>query len=274
MKKNFKKIELLYLIFFIFSFSLANYFHTNYKKKALTIDKQESAITVKEDLLLLFSLGQNRLFADLLWITTLLESDLKHYKKRDYNSWMYLRFLSIARLDPLFLRNYQFGGKYLSIVKDDLIGARDIFERGLEQYPEDYDLLFNGAFLYAFELGDFKNGLKLYEKLLEINKAPEFIKSLIPKLKFQTTGDLSLTYQVLKETLKTAEPGSTLYNKLNRDIYALKAQIDLDCLNNGKDNCSRYDEDGNPYLLKGNEYIAPKEFEKYQLHNPNKKKEE
>lgn len=270
MKKNFKHIEIFYLLVFIICISTANYFHFNFEKKEIIIDKQESAINLKEDLLLLFSIGQNRLLSDLLWITTLLESDLKHYKKRDYNSWLYLRFLSIANLDPLFLRNYQFGGQYLSIVKDDLYGAKEIFELGLKQYPNDYELLFNGGFLYAFELDDYENGLRLYNKLLETGKAPEFIKSLVPKLKYKTTGDLNTTYQVLKETLKTTIPNTSLYLKLKRDLYAIKADIDLECLNSGRDNCNNYDEDGNRYIFNGQKYTAPKDYQPYKLHQTKK----
>ena len=88
----------------------------------------------------MFSMGQKRVLADLIWIATLLESDVEHYKSDDLNSWMYLRFKTLFELDPSFLTGYRFAGKYLSIVKDDLEGAKEIFEQGLANYPQDYQL--------------------------------------------------------------------------------------------------------------------------------------
>lgn len=273
MKKNFKYIELSYLLIFVICICSANFLHFKFKKKQIVIDKQESAINLKEDLLLLFSIGQNRLLSDLLWITTLLESDLKHYKKRDYNSWLYLRFLSIANLDPLFLRNYQFGGQYLSIIKDDLYGAKEIFERGLSYYPNDFDLNFNAAFLYAFELVEPKRAIELYENLIRLNKAPKYIISIVNKLKYEKTGNIELAYELVKESLNRIEHGSKVYAKLKKDLYSIKATIDLKCLNNQKENCDKLDANGNEYIKDLNgKYKAQEVFEEYKINRRKKGK--
>lgn len=85
-------------------------------------------------------MGLTNFLADFIWVKTLLESDIEHYKKDDLNSWMYLRFKSIAHLDPWFYTNYIFGSIYLSVIKDDIKGASEFIQRGLEYFPEDKTL--------------------------------------------------------------------------------------------------------------------------------------
>tara|TARA_B100001971_G_scaffold213155_1_gene245500 strand:+ start:89049 stop:89867 length:819 start_codon:yes stop_codon:yes gene_type:complete len=255
-----------FLILWLLFFLTSNYLHFLEKKPIIKVSKQDSSINFNDDLINLFALGQQRLISNVFWISTLLESDLQHYKKKDLNNWLFLRFNTISKLDPLFLMNYQFGGQYLSIVKDDLKGASIIFEKGLKHYPEDYRLLYYAGFLYAFELFDYKRAIEIYETLIETNQAPGFIKSLVIKLKHQEVGDLNLTYDLLKETLKTSQEGTTLYKKLKRDLYAIKATIDLECLNNKGPNCSRTDEDGNPYVYRNGKFESIKPFEKYEIY--------
>lgn len=210
-------------------------------------------------------MGNKRLLADLLWVITLLESDESHYKQKGLNSWMFLRFNTITSLDNKFLEAYQFGGQYLSIVKDDLYGAEVIFDRGLQYYPKDYDLNLNSGFLQAFELQNYKKAISNYTNILDLPKAPKFIISIINKLKYSTTGDLQITYQLVEESYKNTKD-EILKAKLVNDLYALRAMIDLECLNTKKTNtCRNKDLNGNYYRKRGNKYIAPVEFEPYKI---------
>ena len=70
---------------------------TNHKnpKPKIILEKQDTAINLNKNILLFLNFGNRRIIADLLWIQTLLESDNEHYKQKDLNSWMYLRFLNI-----------------------------------------------------------------------------------------------------------------------------------------------------------------------------------
>ena len=239
--------------------------HTNYSKPPIQISKQNTALNFNNDLLRFFSMGQKRLIVDLLWITTLLESDIEHYKKQDLNSWMYLRFKSIFELDPYFLSAYRFAGKYLSIIKDDLYGADEVFTKGLKYYPDDYNLIYDAGFLYAFELGDYNKAIPLYEKLKEFPEAPEFISSLIEKFKLNIHNDLNLTFKVVQEIYNDTHSESPLKHRLAFDLYRIKAEIDLECLNNNEINCSRKDFKGDYYLYKDGKYFSQTEFEPYRL---------
>jgi tetratricopeptide (TPR) repeat protein len=244
----------------------------SYKKPIIKINKQNSAINFNNYFLLFFAGGNTRLLADLFWITTLIESDLTHYKNNDLNSWMYLRFKTINNLDPRYLRAYQFGGKYLNIVKDDLKGAAEIFEAGLKRFPKDYDLNFDAGFLYAFELDEFQKAAELYSRIVNHPAAPTFLPTLINKLKYEQEKDLEYAYRINLESYKNTPEGH-IKSKIKGELYSIKAEIDLKCLN-GEDNknCSRLDFEGNPYIYKDGSFTTSKPFIKYQLHF-NKKKE-
>jgi len=256
------------LIISIFLFILAGLINKSTVKPKIVISKQESAFNIDYRILKLFTVGQDRLLSDTLWVLTLLESDLKQYKNRDLNSWMFLRFLTISSMDPLFLRNYQFGGQYLDIIKDDLKGSEIIYDKGLGLYPDDYTLNFGAGYLQAIELRNYDKAITNYETLIRMKTASPLIYSLINKLKFSSTGDIELTFKLVEETFKNAKEVS-LRNKLSSDLYAIKATIDLKCLNLQKSNCDKKDYQGNLYIKKGNTYVAPKIFKEYKLNFKN-----
>lgn len=102
---------------------LAFYTSKKVSPPILFISKQQSSLNVSESIVENFNIGQKRLISSLLWISTILESDQEHYKNKDLNSWMFLRFKTISFLEPKFYEAYNFGGPYLSIIKNDLAGA-------------------------------------------------------------------------------------------------------------------------------------------------------
>lgn len=230
----------------------------------LNISKQESAVTVNTDFLKLFSAGNRRMVADFVWIKTLLESDLEHFKKDKLNNWMYLRFNQISDLDPLFYENYLYGGLYLSVVKDDPINGIKIFEKGLNFYPEDYKLRFNAGFTYYFDLGDIKAGLNHLQYIQASPKLPIPMKSVIAKLKLQLTMDYDSVFSMVNEHYQsTTDPD--IRKKLFIDMYSIKAENDLNCLNTKKIQCDRIDLEGNPYIYRDSSFKAQKPFKPFRV---------
>jgi tetratricopeptide (TPR) repeat protein len=268
MATNIKNV-LLYSIC-VLTLVVSGFINKSYDVPAISISKQNAAVNVDSNILLFFSSGQRRLLADLFWITTLLESDIEHYKKVDLNSWLYLRFKTIISLDPKFLHVYNFGGKYLSIIKDDLSGAKDIFERGLLVFPNNYELLFNAAYLYAFEIQDYTMALKQYKRLLHFPQAPEYIKTLVSKIEFEVTQDIESTFTVLLDIYKSEQEGTFLKTRLESDLYAIKAQIDLKCLNQKKVGCSSRDFRLQQYILRNGSFFSRDKFKEYKLHKRKK----
>jgi tetratricopeptide (TPR) repeat protein len=255
-------------VFLIFSaltfFGMASLLHLKNPKPNLIITKQDSAINIKNLSLKLFSLGNKRLISSILWIQTLLESDLDHYSKKDLNNWMYLRFLSISELEPLFYENYLYGGIFLSIVKDDLLGAANIYDKGLRFYPDDYKLNYNSGFNYYYELGDLEKGLNHFKKIENHPDLPHSLKLLINKIKFVTTKDYDTAISFLEFQLENLGE-SSVKEKIKKDLYALHAMRDLECLNTGNDFCNKKDYEGNDYIFKNKKWLSSKKFYYYKL---------
>lgn len=249
------------LVFYLIAINI----HKNSPKPSLEVSKQDSAINISQDFLKFISLGNKRLLADLLWIQTLLESDLVKYQGNDLNSWMYLRFRSIAELDPKFYENYLYGGMLLSIVKDDLEGAADLYTRGLKIYPGDYKLNYNAGFNYYFEMGNFEKGLFHLEQVIDHPQSPGALKFIINKLRFEKSGDYNSALAFIQYNLANNKD-PVLETKLRADLYALKAERDLDCLNRGNLNCERFDSEGEPYLKRGDTWVAQQIFVPYRIH--------
>lgn len=256
----------------IISFLIAGSIHSHYKRPITTLSKQDTALNINKHLLVFLSAGNKRLFTDLLWVQTLIESDLEHYKKKDLNSWLYLRFDTIAQLDNRFYENYIYGGQFLAIVKDDLEGANDIYRRGVLAYPEDYKLNYNAGFLNYFEIGNSKEGLKYLSKIEDHPSAPVFFKSIVSKLKVETGMDLKEIFQLVLHNYENT-PDETLKKRLLADLYSIKAEIDLKCLNNSGQNCELKDLDGMPYLKVRDSYKSAKTFLPYKIKRRNSKLE-
>lgn len=256
--------EVILLIIAILLFLIAGSIHRSTEKPAVIINKQDSAVNINRNVLKLINLGNKRLIADLLWIQTLLEGDEEHYSKLDLNSWMYHRFMSIADLDPLFYENYLHGGMYLSIVKDDPLGASELYDQGIRNYPDDYKLNYNAGYNLVFELGENEKGLTFLDRIKNDPRAPIFLVSIVEKLRYEITQDPMIPMLFLKESLKQARDES-VKTKIRNEIYALKAETDLKCLNQNLSNCSKLDSEGRPYIKSKETWHSARAFKKFRL---------
>jgi len=251
----------------ILLFCLSAWLNQTLIKPPVVISKQDSAINLNDQFLRFGFAGYKRLVADTLWIATLLESDLEHYRAKDLNSWMYLRFNAIAELDPRFENNYVFGARYLSIIKDDIPGGNDLLERGLRVFPDNRSMIELLAFNQTFELQNYEEGYRLYSQLATMPNPPRYLPSLLAKLRHQTTLDPQETLATLKGLLEgIKDEESALAQKLLADVRNLTIQIDLECLNSTQGNCSRIDPTGRPYRFIKGEYVPPEEYTPYRLH--------
>lgn len=245
--------------------------HQKTPRPVFDIEMQDRALNFNKDLLKILSIGNKRAISNVLWVQTLMQSDEVHYEGPDRKNWMYLRFDTISALDPLFYQNYLWGGMYLSIIKNDMDGASDIFDKGLQYYPDDYELNYRQGFNYYFELGQFEKGLYYLEKIAEHPKMPISIKFIINKLRFETTANYDFALNYLWNSIQK-EKDKVLLDKLTSDFYALKAERDLNCLNNNEGNCEYYDADGKRYIFENNKWRTYKEFKPYRIYLPKRDK--
>jgi hypothetical protein len=232
------------------------------KKPVISLSKQETAININTKFLSVLSGGHKRLITDLLWIQTLIESDTEHYKKKDLNSWLFLRFNTISILDPYFYQNYSYGGQFLAIIKDDLEGADVIYDKGLSFYPDDYPLNFQSGFMNYYEMGNFKKGHLYLSRVVDNPKAPIFLKSILSKIEYEVTGDLAATYKLVNFNYENTKDDH-LKQRLWSDLYAIKAEIDLKCLNNAGSSCEMKDQAGVFYEKRGDLFYSERSFRKY-----------
>jgi hypothetical protein len=264
---NFLKTKIIFILPFLF-LTISYELLIKYPRPRIFISKQDSSLNLNYQFLKVINVGHKRLASSLLWISTILESDVSHYKQKDLNSWMFLRFNTISKLEPMFLTNYTFGGLYLSVIKDDLEGASSLYLTGLKNYPNDYGLLKTSGYHFYFEVEDYVHATEVFNKLKNFPNLPFSIRSTISRLEAQD-GDLSDAFAFLKESLEKVPADSDLRKKISNYLYAIKAEMDLNCLNNIKNNCEKIDYFGNKYLYKDNHYYAYNDWVPFRI---NKKK--
>lgn len=236
----------------------------NFQKPTLFITKQDSSINLNPKLISLTSLGHKRLLSSLFWIFTILESDHEHYKQKDLNSWMYLRFKFISELDPHFLQTYTFGGLYLSIIKDDIPGATEIYRKGLALYPRNKELIKDAFFHFYFQANEKEFARNLLVKNLDLIKNETLLLSLLARYE-SSDGNFDLAFSILNKRLSTLNEKSPLYKKIRASLYAIKAEKDLLCLNKtkNKSKCDKVDFDGVEYLFNNKEFFAAKKWDPF-----------
>jgi hypothetical protein len=242
----------------------SGYIGKSTEKPYIFIPKQEKSLNVNSDFLTHFNLGLKSFISSTLWVSTILESDHDHYKKKDLNSWMFLRFNTISIIDPNFYENYAFGGPYLSIIKDDLEGASIIYDKGLLHFPDDFNLLRDSGFHYYFEIGDYEKALRSYSELKAHPKTSIQMLTTLARLESRE-GNLDDAYFLLTlQHNKIKEKNTLIAKKINDFIYAIKAERDLKCLNNDnnniRDKCDATDADGNYYVARRGVYRAIREW--------------
>jgi tetratricopeptide (TPR) repeat protein len=230
------------------SLSGAYFIARNIEPPIINVTKQQSSLNLDNNFLRYLNLGQKRLYSSLFWISTILESDQEHYKGKNLNSWMFLRFQTISLLEPKFYENYAFGGLYLSVIKDDLEGASEIYSKGLKIYPNDYNLLKNAAFHFYYEAQDYTKAEVILRQLKTHPKVNPTMISSLARIESQN-GNLEDAYKIILESYNSLnDKNDFLGQKIYSNLYAIKSEMDLKCLNNHGMNCSLVDFDKNSYL--------------------------
>ncbi len=266
MKNKFKTF--LFFSALSLSFLGQSWLTHNLAKPQIIVSKQQSAFNFDAHFLKFFNLGNKRLISSLLWVKTIIESDIEHYKGDPLNSWMYLRFKTIFSIDPWFLRGYRFAAQYLSIIKDDLEGASEIYKQGLSEYPNDYPLNLNAGFHYIYELGKIEEGIHYFEKIMTYPQAPSILTSIVARLK-SNLGDLETAFALILSKFQDMPDESPLKQIYQDRLYAIRAEIDLKCLNeqNNTRECNKLDFAKRPYIYetRWGKYRAQQEWTPFRL---------
>lgn len=250
---------------------LSNIFITkNLKKPKFEIGPQETTVHFNENLVKALILGQYRLSSSVLWSETLLRSDIKHYKKEDLNNWMFRRLNLITTLDPYFYISYLYGAVYLSIIKDDLNGASTIYEKGLRVFPNDFDLNYNAAFHYYFEVGDHDKAVEKLDRIISHPRASSLLKRIYSRLKAEK-GNLEDALVVISNLYKNAPQDSPIKERYRKNLFQIKTELDLNCLNQSLNDCPHVNLNGIPYKKQDNQWVSPESWEPFRIKKGPKK---
>ena len=170
-----------------------------------------------------FTLGYREVAADVLWIRVIQDFDICEQSKaapgapqlppafrasdehverkpsRCTNSWVYQMIDIVTELAPKFKTSYVAGATMLSILVDDREGALRIYEKGVQQFPEDWRLNYGLGYHYLYEMQDLeKAGAQL--KLAAEHGAPPWVYALAANI-YSKTGQAQLGISVLEDAL-------------------------------------------------------------------------
>ena len=107
----------------------------------------------------------------------------------------------ITDLAPRFYVAYAVGAQTLSILVGDKLGARDIYEKGILNYPFDWRLYYRAGYHYLYEIGDEAKAADRFYMAAR-HEAPAWVAALSAKL-FTKEGKAELAYRNVVEFLAT-----------------------------------------------------------------------
>ena len=186
-----------------------------------------------------WAFGYNEVYADALWLRVIQDfhicenakDGVAHQRGEKHSGWMcsrgwvYKMLNALTELAPKWKMPYSVGGTMLSIIVDDKDGATEIFEKGLNRFPDDYNLLYRASYHFIWEE---KRPDYAAELLLRAarNGGPEWFVSLAGKL-YSESGQASLAKSVVEDALKTAktvEVRERLENRLREINQTLREE--------------------------------------------------
>ncbi len=170
-----------------------------------------------------FVFGYNEVVADMLWIRAIQDFDYcddvvsKHLCKG--SSWLYKMLDSITNLSPKFRMVYSSGALALTVVISDYEGATKLFDKGVEAFPNDWQILYRAAYHYMYEVKDNKRAAELLIRAAD-NGAPKWAYALAGRL-YSDSGALDLAEAVLAE-MKASGQEEQFIKRLEDKINSMK----------------------------------------------------
>lgn len=151
------------------------------------------------------SAGYNDVIADVLWLRLIQDADRCDQpvsigqKCQTEKGWVFLMLDAITKLAPKFVAPYWHGATILSVLVGDKEGAWIIFERGMNNFPNDWQLPYRAAFHALENLGDIQKAADL---LLQAgrNGAPKWVFALAARL-YTKEGQAILAKSILESVL-------------------------------------------------------------------------
>jgi hypothetical protein len=216
------------IIFFLIAGAAIFFFQRDFS----THKDKPTRLAVRAGLLDHLVLGFKGISADLLWIRAIQDLDYKESKKVE-KGWMYNLLDAITTLDPRYDIVYSQGVVVLSIITRDDLGAQILFERGVKNLPENWEIAYKAGYHYMHELKICKRAAELFNHAAD-HGGPYWLHALAGRL-YAKSGQYQIARFILEDGLKNAK----------QPEYKLEYQKRLDELN------SEYLDPNNKTLIKG-----------------------
>jgi hypothetical protein len=183
------------------------------------------------------ALGQETLAASLLWVKALAYFGEHFTRDRQYR-WLTAYIDIIVELDPRFRRVFEWAGvavMYGGRIDNQAVRASNaILERGLEHFPDDWQLAFMLGFNYVFELNtpdpeqkrrNIEIGLEYLRRASNQKGAPPHILGLVASL-YKRVGWLEIAASYLEEAyLHATDP--RLRDELGERLRQYRSEAQL-----------------------------------------------
>lgn len=171
-----------------------------------------------------FTFGHKDITADFLWIRAIQDFDYCDQQIAKHlcvgKGWLYRMLDAITELSPKFRMPYATGAVALSVLVSDVEGAARIFDKGVENYPNDWPILYRAGYHYLYEVKDKKKAADLFIRAGR-NGAPQWVFSLAGGL-YNETNQRVAAEAVLAEMIKT-EIDPTIIKRLEEKLANLRA---------------------------------------------------
>ncbi|MGM0595938.1 MAG: hypothetical protein ACQES9_02770 [Myxococcota bacterium] len=137
------------------------------------------------------SLGHDRMLADLVWVRALVYFGTELSGRRR-QTWIFDYMNTVISLDPYFEKAYEWAGVAMIyggavIDRKAIMQSNYFYEKGLEKFPDNWEMLSSLGFNYAYELKpDSKEiekeyrqkAIKYFLKASKSPDAPSYVKSM------------------------------------------------------------------------------------------------
>ncbi len=177
-----------------------------------TIPKRQSPVSLKPiqagfhgNSLSRCSLGFKSLIADLIWVDLLQRASHKPIASEEV-SWEYAQLDAITSLDPNFDRSYSFGAAFLSVFREDKLGAKLFLQKWVRRRPNHWYAHYVLGYHLFREMKEYKLAASHIFKAGSLEGAPSWLPALGIRLLSETGSlmqalDLSISlYADMRDT--------------------------------------------------------------------------
>lgn len=191
-----------------------------------------------------FTFGYNDVIADAAWIRALQSIGACGEHRRDvtkgvhigpnrvarcHDGWSYRMLDLVMTLAPRWRLPQRVGPMLLSIFVDDRDGATKLFNKAVNNFPNDWRILTRAGYHYLYEDHDYMKAAMVYNRAAKQPGAPQWCRYLAAKL-YQENGRLHVAKLVLENFLKSpgiSKFGLEMAKKRLEDINKQLAALQL-----------------------------------------------